>query len=158
MQRHVKYLRLARFFAFEFSKDPSTKCGSVILRPDNTIAGMGVNGFPRGCDDSPELFADRKVKYRRAIHAELNAIASAREPLHGCAIYVWPPAPIVCTCSDCAKLIIQTGITRVAFPLEIGGSFGDRWRESCEYAAQMYREVGVEVIAVPIAKIYEESA
>ena len=35
------------------------------------------------------------------IHAEVNAILFAAQPLHGCSIYVWPMAP----CARCAGLI-----------------------------------------------------
>ena len=41
------------------SRDPSTKVGSVILRPDNTIAAAGYNGFPRKVDDDPEIYLDK---------------------------------------------------------------------------------------------------
>jgi len=44
-----------RFFAMadlvgSWSKDPSTKVGAVIIRPDRTIASVGYNGFPRGVE------------------------------------------------------------------------------------------------------------
>ena len=31
----------------QWSKDPSTQQGAVIVRPDKTIAATGFNGFPR---------------------------------------------------------------------------------------------------------------
>ena len=42
-----------------WSRDPSTQCGAVIVRPDKTVAAVGFNGFPRGADDSPALYPDR---------------------------------------------------------------------------------------------------
>jgi deoxycytidylate deaminase len=36
-----------------WSKDPSTKVGAVIVRPDLTVASIGYNGFPRGMSDDP---------------------------------------------------------------------------------------------------------
>jgi dCMP deaminase len=65
------------------SKDPSTKVGAVIVRPDWTVAAMGYNGFPRGIADTPERLNDRETKYALVTHAEVNAILTAREPLHG---------------------------------------------------------------------------
>lgn len=35
------------------SKDPSTKCGAMIVRPDKSICSMGFNGFPKGMSDDP---------------------------------------------------------------------------------------------------------
>lgn len=63
--------------AASMSKDPSTKVGAVIVRPDKTTLGPAWNGFPRGCDDGPELYADRDTKLRRIVHAEMNAVVSA---------------------------------------------------------------------------------
>lgn len=43
----ARFLDLAVFIG-DWSKDPSTKVGAVLVRPDRTIAGLGFNGFPRG--------------------------------------------------------------------------------------------------------------
>lgn len=91
------------------SKDPSTQVGAVILRPDKTVASVGYNGFPRGCSDDPALYADRETKYARVVHAEANAIVTAKERLDGCTLYTSPLPP----CPACAGLIIQAGITRI---------------------------------------------
>jgi len=120
-----------------WSKDPSTKVGAVIARPDRTVASIGFNGFPRGVDDAPERYADRPTKYKLVCHAEANAIVSAREPLHGCSIYVAPFPP----CAECAKLIIQAGIKRVVAPI----ADVERWRESFETSSLMFAEAGVEI-------------
>ena len=95
-----------RFFALadmvgSWSKDPSTKVGAVIIRPDRTIASVGYNGFPRGVYDGPEIYEDRPRKLLRTVHAEANAILSAREPLHGYTLYVTPLHP----CANCSGLI-----------------------------------------------------
>ncbi|WLB77042.1 deoxycytidylate deaminase [Bradyrhizobium elkanii] len=65
------------------SKDPSTKVGAVIVRPDRTMASFGYNGFPRGIADTDERLNNREVKYDLVVHGEINAILTAREPLHG---------------------------------------------------------------------------
>lgn len=118
------------------SRDPSTKVGAVIVRPDKTVASMGFNGFPRGCDDNPSLYANREVKYSRVVHAEMNAILHARESLHGCTLYVWPMPP----CERCAAHVIQSGIKHVVAP-PIKET--DRWFESCTNARKMFDEAGV---------------
>jgi dCMP deaminase len=124
------------------SKDPGRHVGAIILRPDNTIASAGYNGFPRHVKDDPAMLADKPTKLRRTVHAELNAILTAREPLHGYTIYVSPLHP----CSQCAAAIIQAGITRVV--ARIGSDGGEGWRESFVEAAAMFDEAGVEVTLV----------
>lgn len=135
----------------EWSKDPSTRCGAVIVRPDRTICSLGYNGFPRGCDDDPSLYEDRDLKYDRVVHAELNAILSARELLLGYTLYSWPPGQGP-TCARCATAVIQVGIRRVVFVFSGPDSpFGDRWVESQQRGIRMYQEVGVEVVGYPMA-------
>ena len=65
---HQRFLALAAHVG-SWSKDPSTKVGAVIVRNDRTIVSVGYNGFPRHCDDDPELYADRTKKYPRTVHA-----------------------------------------------------------------------------------------
>jgi dCMP deaminase len=140
-----RFLDLAYFFS-TWSKDPSTQCGAVITRPDRTVASTGYNGFPKGCADDPELYADRDLKLARVVHAELNAILHAHEPLHGYTLYTWPPGygP---TCDRCAAHIIQAGISRVVHHRS-QSQFAERWREATERALQMYKEAGVEVVSL----------
>ena len=85
-----RFLHLAEHVS-TWSKDPSTLVGAVIA-DDNRVVSVGFNGFPRGCDDSPALYAERERKYRRVIHAEANALLFAARPLAGCTLYTWPPA------------------------------------------------------------------
>lgn len=120
------------------SKDPSTKVGACIVRPDKTIVSMGYNGFPRGCDDDPAIYATREVKYMRTIHAEVNAIITAKQDLTGCTLYVSPLHP----CANCAAIIVQSGIKRVVYNSK---EAVERWRASFLEAAQMFQEAGVTV-------------
>lgn len=123
----------------EGSRDPSTKCGAIIVRGTNkTVASTGFNGFPRKLRDDPELYRDRKTKYRRTIHSEMNAILFAGEFLDGCTLYSYPLIP----CDRCAVCVIQAGIVRVvAPPIE---SHPERWREPVEFALALFQEAGVE--------------
>lgn len=126
-----------------WSKDPSTKCGAVIVRPDLSVCSVGFNGFPRGCDDSPELYAQRDLKYERVIHAEMNAIVAAKEPLVGYTMYTYPYPP----CCRCTAHIIQSGIRRVVHWGIEDSEFSERWGDSNRRGLQMYREAGVEIVA-----------
>lgn len=126
-----------------WSKDPSTKCGAVIVRPDKTIASTGYNGFPKGTSDADEFYADRELKYSRVVHAEVNAVLHAREPLHGYSIYTWPSG-FSGSCDRCATVIIQSGIKRLVH-IRAESDFASRWQEAAERALQLYEEAGVEV-------------
>ncbi|MEY9138462.1 dCMP deaminase [Bradyrhizobium diazoefficiens] len=127
------FVRCAKEYA-EASKDPSTKVGAVIVRPDRTTAAWGYNGFPRGIADTPERLNDRPTKYELVVHAEANAILTAREPLHGYTIYT-----TFFSCAGCAKLIIQAGIKRIVSPTYDV----ERWAESMKLAHALYDEAGV---------------
>jgi dCMP deaminase len=104
----ARFLGLAEHIA-SWSKDPSTKCGAVLVDDANRVISMGYNGFPAGVEDSPELYQDRSAKYARIIHAEINAILFARQDCHRMTIYTFPFPP----CNECAKVIVQAGIFRV---------------------------------------------
>ncbi len=132
----------------EWSKDPSTKCGAVIVRPDKSIASTGFNGFPRGCDDSPEKYDNRELKYSRVIHAELNAIIQAAEPLTGYTMYTYPPG-FGPSCDRCSAHIIQSGIARVVHVLD-ESDFAARWKESTDRGLEMYHEAGIIVDAIEL--------
>src|SRR4051794_38721558 len=121
-----RFIELAALVA-SWSKDPSTKCGAVIVRPDKTVVSVGFNGFPKGCLDDDELYADRETKYARVVLAEVNAILHAREQLHGYTIYTWPPG-YSGSCDRCATVIIQAGISRIVH-IRKESDFADRWRE-----------------------------
>ncbi len=97
------------------SKDPNTQVGACIVSNDNKILSMGYNGFPRGCSDD-EFPWDREgdtldTKYPFVTHSELNAILNYRGgSLEGTKLYV-----SLFPCNECAKAIIQAGITMVVY-------------------------------------------
>ncbi len=110
------------------SKDPSTKTGCVVVR-DRRILSVGYNGFPVGCDDSPDLYANRELKYSRVVHCDTNSIYSAAREgisLKNATMYLTGPP-----CSECTKGIINAGIVEVVWPkinkFECDPSTGKRW-------------------------------
>lgn len=125
------------------SKDPSTKVGACIVDKKRRIVSMGYNGFPRGCNDTPELYADRNIKLLRTIHAEVNAIITAGRDLEGCTLYVSPLHP----CSNCAAIIVQAGIKRVVYSSPKGETADAyiRWRDNFTSAQYLFDEAGVDV-------------
>jgi dCMP deaminase len=137
MKWNNRFLDLAKHVA-GWSKDPSSAVGAVIVRPDRTICSVGFNGFPRGVEDSADRLYDRKYKLLFTVHAETNAILSAKEDLKGYSIYVWPYQP----CAHCMANIIQSGITSVYCP----ENKIERWMESFVKGEEMAKEAEVSII------------
>ena len=73
MKWDLRFLKLAEHIS-NWSKDPSTKVGCIIVGEDREIRSTGFNGFPRGIEDSEERLNDRTQKYPLICHAEENAI------------------------------------------------------------------------------------
>jgi dCMP deaminase len=123
------------------SKDPSTKVGAVIAKGKHIVA-IGFNGFAKGIKDTEERLNDRKLKLPLTIHAELNAILTAKCDLEGCAIYITHPP-----CIHCTSVIIQSDIAKVVFhkPNE---NFLSRWKDDIELSKQIMREAGIVVIEI----------
>ena len=123
------------------SKDLSTKVGAVIVDTSNKVRSVGYNGFPRGMNDDIEERHQRPLKYAYTEHAERNALYNAETSLTGCTIYVTSLLP----CYDCARGIIQAGITRVAVE---SMTVPERWKESTDISLNMFSETGVTVVEV----------
>lgn len=146
----LRFLEMAKLVS-TWSKDPSTKVGAVLVRSDKTIAATGYNGFPMGCDDSPELYLDRDEKLGRVVHAELNCLLSANENCSGHTLYLWPPAKHQCgTCDRCAAAAIQRRIHRVVSYYDVNAPFKDSWLPTFDRALKMYQEAGVLVDTFPL--------
>ena len=97
------------------SKDPNTQVGACIVRKDNKILSMGYNGLPRGCSDDEFPWCREgdplDNKYMYTAHSELNAILNYRGgSLENAKLYV-----TLFPCNECAKAIIQAGITTVVY-------------------------------------------
>lgn len=141
-KKYFRFIYLAQHVS-GWSKDPSTKTGCVIVRPDTTVAAVGYNGFPRAIKDTTELLENREEKYKRTIHCEMNAILSARERLDGYTLYNWPGQ----SCDRCAVHIIQSGIVKVVSP-KIENEFTERWKEQAKLAEELFAEAGIEVVYI----------
>ena len=139
---HIRWMGLAQHVS-TWSKDPSCKIGAVAIDPifKKTLA-MGWNGFPRGIKDSHARYADREVKLKLVVHAEMNVIYNATytgTSLAGAYLYVWGlPA-----CCDCAKGIIQVGIKKVFISAECLNR-STLWYESWEKTKNFFNEAEVE--------------
>jgi dCMP deaminase len=135
MKWDLRFLGLAKHIS-EWSLDPSTKVGAVIVDDKNRVISLGFNGFPRGIKDDDRLL-DRNKKLAIILHAEKNAIIFANKNLENSVIYTYPFPP----CSVCAASIIQSGITRVVSVI----SYNTRWADSFKLSEEMFAEAGVEL-------------
>lgn len=133
------FLGLAEYTA-RASKDPSTRTGAVIIDEDRRIVSTGYNGFPKGVIDNVERYANRELKYKIIVHCERNAILFANRNLKGCTLYTWPFA----SCSVCASMVIQAGITRCVAP-PIPKNLIERWGEDVKLTEQLFKEANVKL-------------
>lgn len=130
-----RFLDLADHVA-QWSKDPRTKVGAVIVDDKKRVVSVGYNGFPRGVSDSMDRYEDRPTKHLFVAHAERNALDNAPLMVEGCTLYV-PLLP----CNECAKSIIQKGIVAVVtYKPDREDNFN--W----DITRQMFREAGVVLL------------
>ena len=134
-----RFFSLAAFIA-DWSKDPSTKVGCVVVDPSTRrIVSTGFNGFPVGVDDSEARLENRKLKYEMVVHAEQNALVFAGTQASGCTLYVTPLPP----CARCAVVIIQAQIKRVVCPQP--DLSREPWATQSRLAEEMFEEANVRV-------------
>lgn len=136
------YLRSAYVLARDESDDVVTHNGAVIISGiDGRVVGQGANGFPEGVSPSTERLQS-PLKYKYMIHAEQKAIIDAGRrgiPLHFSTMYCpWAP------CTDCAKLIIASGIRRLVVHKQMSEKTTERWKDDIAIAVEMLAEGGVE--------------
>ncbi len=107
------YLKMAEDLS-TLSHAKRRKVGCLIVK-DTQIISEGYNGTPCGFDNNCEYIdhVDEMYTKPEVLHAESNAItklARSTNSSEGATMYV------TCSpCFDCAKLIIQAGISRVVY-------------------------------------------
>jgi dCMP deaminase len=137
-----KYLKLAEFQAELFSKDPSTKVAALVIDDNYNIRSTGFNGFPRGFKEKEERW-EKPTKYDYVVHAEANSVCTAARngaSLSGCTI-----VSTLFPCQDCAKLIIQAGITRI---ITRKPNEDSSWLQSFEKSKEMFGECNVGIVYI----------
>ncbi len=104
-----RYLEMAQIWA-QNSYCKRRQVGALIVK-DKMIISDGYNGTPSGFENVCEDETGKTKPY--VLHAEANAItkvAKSNNSSEGSTLYV-TSSP----CLECAKLIIQAGITRVVY-------------------------------------------
>lgn len=123
-----EYYMMMAFVAASRANCLNRAVGSVLVSPDNgSISSTGYNGVPKGlphcmtCRRREEGFGPGEGLHRsRAVHAEANAITQAARygrKVEGTIMYVTDMP-----CTDCCKLIINSGIKKVVYCSEYPGS------------------------------------
>lgn len=104
------YMNMAIIIA-NLSHAVRKKVGAIIVNSEGNIIACGHNGqptgFPNECEDE---FGNTLSS---TIHSELNAILKAARSgakIEGSTLYV-----TMSTCSNCALLVIQSGIRKVVY-------------------------------------------
>lgn len=137
----MRFYNLARYIGEEWSKDPTTKVGAVLVGITKTEVALGYNGFPHGIEDDQERLNDREQRRLLMQHAERNVLDNATFPTAGSVLYssLFP-------CPECAKSMITKGVIRVVAP---------DWRDLPErkhlrsmQAASILAEAGIQVVKI----------
>jgi len=142
----LRFLNLAKEVS-SWSKDPSTKVGAAIVRPDYTVASLGFNGFPSRMSDEPHVYSNREEKYSRIIHAEMNALLHCRESVHGYSLFTYP----MMTCDRCFVHLAEAGITRFVAPRASQDSLS-RWGASFDRVRRYASEMHLELVEIDLVK------
>lgn len=110
------FLKIAEVVAIR-STCPVRQVGAVFVGATNSILSLGYNGSPRGTEhcgiECESRSHGENSDVCKAVHAEANAIYNAASngvSLQGSTLY--------CTlspCMNCAKALIQVGVTKVVF-------------------------------------------
>jgi dCMP deaminase len=134
---HNRHMGLACHVA-QWSKDPTTKVGAVVIGADRRQLAIGYNGFPPGVDDRPERYNDRPTKYLFTQHAERNALDNAQFDLRGGSLIT-----TMFPCVECAKSLVAKGIkTLVSTPVPEPVAFPS-WRDTIPVALTILKEARV---------------
>lgn len=128
-----------------YSPDPSTQNGALLVHESGMVLAEAINEFPRGVQYTEERW-ERPLKYKIIEHAERNAIYKAARQGVRCdnSTLIVPWA----ACSDCARAIIQAGVSRLVRHKQASDRSPDFWLEEIVVADQMLKEAWVEIIEI----------
>ncbi len=134
------FLREAYSYAQSYSKDTSTQLGAVLVDPESGVIGWGVNGLPSRISDKEDRWV-RPQKYDYVEHAERNVIYKCAERgISSSGLIMYCPW---FACTDCARAIIQSGISAVVGHEKFYEHTNKRWNESTKLGIEMLKEAGV---------------
>lgn len=132
----IKFLKLAKYAALQWSLDPSTKTGAVLVNAHGQVEAVDCNRIHPSVDPSV-ILGDREKKLRHMIHCEKAASNTAGNRTRGCKLYTWP----FMSCSLCAMHMSDLGIIANIAPY----SENPRWIAEFDMAVETYSGLGIEV-------------
>jgi dCMP deaminase len=143
-EKKNKYYNLAIYIGENFSKDPNTKVGGLLLYPDTLqIISTGYNGFPRGINESSERWG-RPQKYNYVVHAEMNMIYNSAK--NGSCTNGSIAVITLFPCNNCALALVQSGISTI---LTSKPDFNhERWGESFTISYNILTEANINIIYI----------
>jgi len=136
----LRFLKIAQEVQ-SWSKDPSVKCGCVLVK-DRRVIATGYNGFPERVSDSLDRYANRDLKLATIIHAEKNALFNAAK--NGSTTEDSTAYVTFHPCSQCAAALIQAGIVKVVCPDP--HTAPERWKDNFLTSNDLLFEAGLTVI------------
>jgi dCMP deaminase len=141
----IHFIKEAEHWA-TLSKDPNTKIGGVLVNNKQVIS-TGYNGIPRGVNDNVSERNSRidGEKYYWYEHCERNTIYNAARvgmKTIGSTLYLSCGVP----CADCARAIVQAGITKIYCNINCKTNNTDKWKKSSERSKIMFIEANVDII------------
>lgn len=117
--------------------EPHKNVGAAVASQDFREVGFGYGGPPAGYNDEAWIHLPKEERVELTVHAEVNAIINARRDLSG-----WTMAVTRFPCIECAKAIVQAGITCV---VSVRPDVDSSWLGSQIKAYNLFRKMGVRV-------------
>lgn len=129
------------------SPDTSTQLGAVLVTFEDRVnfETLSFNGFVNGWIPT-EADYERPRKYQITEHAERRAIYSAAR--YGIKT---ENAALYCTwaaCVDCARAIVESGITKLVRHYPPLDDATERWLESVTLGDQIMKSGGVKIVDI----------
>jgi len=126
-----------------WSEDTDTQVGCVVVNKKQQIVTTGYNGLSRGIKHLNKRLA-RPEKYKWIEHAERNAIYQAANigvSLKNTILYT-----TLFPCTDCARAIVQSGISCVvSYHYKLDNRYST-WGDSWNTSKEILTEAGVTLV------------
>lgn len=138
-----KMYLLNAFAAARHSTDPSTQVGATLVIPTQGSLISSWNSVPEPLHrvGYPRKIEEKNYCMEHAERAVLYKAVQNGLPVRGLHLYgTWA------ACAECARAIIQFGITRVVTSSALLDRTPERWQESVKQGLTMMRDSGVEVV------------
>lgn len=152
MNEHIKWLTMALKYA-KYSPDPRTQNGTIIVKrlSNRTSYVYGHNRFPVGIKPRFDTYMKNGVeldesKLEDIEHAERIAIYTAARA--GLSL---DKATMYCpwfACLDCAKAIIESGISKIVGSQTSRDLTPDRWKNTLNKSDILLQQAGIKIILI----------